>query len=369
MKILLTASSYPKHQGDWRSVFIRHMAGALAKREDIALDIYAPPGELPPKVHSVVPASDAKWLSQLMEMGGVAHLLRNHPIQGIYWGARLSAGLYHAYRRQSQSDLFHVNWLQCALLIPDKIQTPLVVTVLGSDFGLLKHSAIVKRLRAVFKKRPTIIAPNADWMAPQLNELFGDIATINTVAFGIDKEWFDLQRQQNNSVNKWLAVVRVTRKKIGPLFTWGETIFTQKNQLHLIGPMQESIDLPSWVHYHGPSDPQTLRSKWLPDAAGLVTLSEHDEGRPQIMLETMAAGLPMIASPLTAHTELIRSGETGFLVTNTHEFKQAINTLQDVTINQQMGEAARSEAKKRFGTWDDCAERYIHLYHQLGIKQ
>lgn len=368
VKILLTASSYPNNQGDWRSVFIRHMAGSLARRKDIELDIYAPPGELPPEVHSVVPASDAKWLSRLMEMGGVAHLLRNHPIQGVYWGARLSSGLYHAYLRQEQTDLFHVNWLQCALFIPDKLQTPLVVTVLGSDFGLLKQKAIVRRLRSVFQKRSTIIAPNADWMEPQLNEMFGDVAKISTVAFGIDKEWFDLQRQPNNSVNKWLAIVRVTRKKIGPLFSWGEKIFSEQNQLHLIGPMQEPIELPSWVHYHGPSNPQTLRSKWFPDAAGLVTLSEHDEGRPQIMLEAMAAGIPIIASPLAAHKELVSHGETGFIINNEQSFIQAIIDLQKPTLNQQMGAAARCSAKHHFGTWDDCAARYVRLYRELGIS-
>lgn len=369
VKILITASSYPKNHSDWRSVFIRHMASSLARREDIEVDLYAPPGELPPEVHSVVPASDSEWLARLMEMGGVAHLLRNHPFKGIYWGARLSSGLYHAYRRQQHSDLFHVNWLQCALFIPDKLRTPLLVTVLGSDFGLLKHPAIVKRLRSVFKQRQTIIAPNADWMEPRLNQLFGDIAKIHTVAFGIDNEWFDLQRKPDTTANKWLAIVRVTRKKIGPLFSWGEKIFSAENQLHLIGPMQETIEIPSWVHYHGPSDPQTLRSKWLPDAAGLVTLSEHDEGRPQIMLEAMAAGLPMIASPLTAHTELVKSGETGFIVSNADEFKQAIESLQNTAINLQMGNAARNEAKQRFGTWDDCAQRYVNLYRQLGVKQ
>lgn len=369
VKILITASSYPKNHSDWRSVFIRHMASSLARREDIEVDLYAPPGELPPQVHSVVPASDSEWLSRLMEMGGVAHLLRNHPFKGVYWGARLSSGLYHAYRRQQRSDLFHVNWLQCALFIPDKLQTPLLVTVLGSDFGLLKHPVIVKRLRSVFKQRRSIIAPNADWMEPRLNQLFGDVATIRTVAFGIDKEWFDLQRKPDTTTNKWLAIVRVTRKKIGPLFSWGEKIFSAENQLHLIGPMQETIEIPSWVHYHGPSDPQTLRSQWFPDAAGLVTLSEHDEGRPQIMLEAMAAGMPIIASPLAAHKELIVHGETGFIIDNEQSFIQAIIDLQKPTLNQQMGTAARSSAKHRFGTWDECAARYVRLYRELRISE
>lgn len=367
VNIFLTASSYPKSQDDWRSVFIRHMAGSLARHPDIELDIYAPPGSLPPRVRSVVPASDKLWLDQLMDNGGVAHLLRTRPVHGLYWGVRLSYGLHQAYRRQSHSQVFHVNWLQCALFIPDKQHTPLVVTVLGSDFSLLKYAMIVKRLRSVFSKRPTIIAPNAEWMEAPLKQMFGDVATISTVAFGIDQEWFDLERQANPNVNKWLAIIRLTHKKIGPLFSWGEKIFSNENQLHLIGPMQETINIPTWVHYHGPSNPQQIRSTWFPDAAGLVTLSEHDEGRPQIILETMAAGMPVVASPLAAHKELIINGENGFITETESAFHSAITSLKHGPLNRRLGQTARTIVKNRFGTWDDCADRYIQLYQQLGV--
>lgn len=370
MKILLSASSYPKNYADWRSVFIRHMATALAKRSDIDLSIYAPPGELPPKVLNLVPDQDRAWLSKLMDKGGVAHLLRNHLLQGLYWGGRLSAGFYRAYQTHgNQQDLLHVNWLQSALFIPKKVTPPLLVTVLGSDMGLLKYPAITTRLRKVFQQRKTIIAPNADWMEPHLLKLFGDIAQISTVAFGIDTEWFEVNRQPNQSTPKWLTIARLTRKKLGPLLEWGESVFSDKHQLHLIGPMQEPIQLPGWVHYHGPSDPTRLRTQWLPNAMGLVTLSEHDEGRPQIMLEAMAAGLPMVVSPLAAHTELVKHGETGFVVHSAQEFREAILNLDNLAANVEMGKAAREKAKQQFGTWDDCAKRYVSLYHQLSASR
>jgi glycosyltransferase involved in cell wall biosynthesis len=65
--------------------------------------------------------------------------------------------------------------------------------------------------------------------------------------------------------------------------------------------------------------PRALLEEWFPQAAGLITLSQHDEGRPQVLLEAMAARLPVIASNLPAHRDLIRSGETGMLV-DSHSF-------------------------------------------------
>lgn len=368
LNILLTASSYPKNLSDWRSVFIRHMAAAIARQKGIQVRLYAPPGTHPPGVISDIPASDMQWLGQLMDQGGIAHLLRNQPLRGLFWGIRLSAGLHQAYKRNKDCDLFHVNWLQCALFIPTSLKQPLLVTVLGSDMGLLKHRAIVARLRSVFSSRPTVIAPNAEWMESDLCQLFGDIATIQTVAFGIDSEWFNIKRQPHATQRKWLAIFRLTSKKIGPLLEWGENVFTGADQLHLIGPMQEQISLPSWVNFHGPSNPSALQTDWLPNAAGLITLSQHDEGRPQIMLESMAAGLPMVVSPLKAHTELLTHGNNGFLVGSAQELKQAINQLADPDTNTNMGNRARQIAQQRFGTWDDCARRYLSLYQQLGAK-
>ena len=344
------------------------MAAAISRQEGIQVRIYAPPGTHPPSIISDIPESDARWLEQLMDQGGIAHLLRNQPFKGLVWGTKLSAGLRQAYKRNKNCDLFHVNWLQCALFIPSRLKQPLLVTVLGSDMGLLRHRAIVARLRSVFRSRPTVIAPNAEWMESDLRQLFGDIATIQTVAFGIDSEWFDIKRQPQASEKKWLAIFRLTAKKIGPLLDWGENVFTGANQLHLIGPMQEQITLPSWVNYHGPSNPSSLQTEWLPNAAGLITLSQHDEGRPQIMLESMAAGLPMVVSPLKAHTELLTHGDNGFIVGSAQELAQAINQLADSETNTRMGNRAREIAQQRFGTWDDCARRYLSLYQQLGAN-
>jgi len=50
--------------------------------------------------------------------------------------------------------------------------------------------------------------------------------------------------------------------------------------------------------YHGPVSPDNLWGKWFPLCSGLITLSHHDEGKPQVMIEAMVAGLPVIASDM-----------------------------------------------------------------------
>jgi glycosyltransferase involved in cell wall biosynthesis len=216
----------------------------------------------------------------------------------------------------------------------------------------------------VFSQRSTILAPNANWMVPRLERDFGDVAKVVPVPFGVDGRWFSINRSKAEA-GIWLAVTRITRGKIGDLFDWGEDLFGTTRQLHLFGPMQETMELPTWVTWHGPTHPAELRDVWFPRANGLITLSRHDEGRPQVMLEAMAAGLPVIASNLPAHQDFIRHGETGWLAKNQEEFAEAITAMEDLSASQNIGTRAQRWIKSTIGDWDDCAGRYVDLYQQL----
>ena len=163
----------------------------------------------------------------------------------------------------------------------------------------------------------------------------------------------------------WLAVTRLTKNKLGPLFDWTDGLFSHDRQLHLFGPMMEKIPLPPWVNYHGPAEPAKLQNEWFPRACGLITLSQHAEGRPQVVLEAMAARLPVIASDIPAHRDLIRDRETGWLARTPQDIRDGVAFLSKTENNDPMGNAARTWVAEHIGTWDDCARRYVDAYRAL----
>ncbi len=369
ISVLMTSTSYPQGAEDWKGVFIQQLLTALDDYSQIRMYYWGPPGQIPDNTTYSCNPAESTWLAWMMGQGGIIHLLRQKGLGRFSAALKLLFLLKRAYKRQNNVSLFHVNWLQNALPLLGTTQ-PALVAVLGSDFGLLKVPGMTTLLRYVLKKRRCILAPNAEWMKDELEERFGDIAEIVPIPLGINNHWFAIKREGTSFEKcKWLVVSRLTHKKIGPLFDWGRNIFANnvKHELHLFGPMQEQIKIPDWVHYHGSTHPQALCETWFPQATGLITLSQHDEGRPQVMLEAMAAGLPIIASKLPAHNNFIVHGQTGLLVESQKEFAQGIEWLTDSENNRQIASEARNWVKRVIGTWSDCAERYIEAYRMLLI--
>ena len=259
----------------------------------------------------------------------------------------------------------HANWIQNALPLRGT-NLPVLITVLGSDLALLRLPGMVAMVRAMLRGRAAILAPNADWMVPVLEKNFGDLAEVRTIPFGVHGRWFAVERQPEAiGSGDWLMVSRVTRAKLGHLLDWGEGLFGEKRKLHLLGPMQENIELPGWIEYHGPTNPEDLVSEWFPKVQGLLTLSTHDEGRPQVMIEAMAAGLPILATDLPAHRDLLVDGRTGCLVRTRDELVRMLDLLDDPQENLRIGKAAKSWVRETIGTWDDCAERFVAAYNDL----
>jgi glycosyltransferase involved in cell wall biosynthesis len=88
----------------------------------------------------------------------------------------------------------------------------------------------------------------------------------------------------------------------------------------------------------------------------VMAVPSPDEGHPLVVLEALAAGMPVIAAPVGALPETIEDGREGYLVQpeRSDELAERIcRLLADESLRSRMGRAARARYEEAF-----TAERF-----------
>lgn len=134
----------------------------------------------------------------------------------------------------------------------------------------------------------------------------------------------------------------------------------------LWGPMAE------WIAARK-LEPNIRLAGWRPDVpqllktADCLALPSLWEGMPNIVLEAMAAGLPVVVSRVEGTDELIRSGETGMLVMpgSVAELEQQVEAvLIDSELSATLSYNSQQHVKMAF-TFDAMIAAYEQLYLRL----
>ncbi len=127
--------------------------------------------------------------------------------------------------------------------------------------------------------------------------------------------------------------------------------------------LAQDLGIAQQVHFAG----------WRGDVAGLLhscaclVLASLWEGMPNVVLEGMAAGIPVVATAVEGVEEQIASGENGIVVSpaSVPALADGLNrVLSDVEGATKMASAAQHHVAKRF-TWEKIAAAYDKLYGEI----
>lgn len=106
--------------------------------------------------------------------------------------------------------------------------------------------------------------------------------------------------------------------------------------------------------------------RFMPHFA-LLALPSYTEGMPNVALEAMAAGVPVVATAVGGTPEVIEEGETGFLVPAGDAAALAdrvLGVLASEDLRRRLGRRGRERVRERF-TFEAQATRYDALFREL----
>jgi glycosyltransferase involved in cell wall biosynthesis len=101
--------------------------------------------------------------------------------------------------------------------------------------------------------------------------------------------------------------------------------------------------------------------------ATVHVVPSHYEGLPNVLLEAMSCGLPVVATEVSGNKEVISNGVNGFLVPpkSPKAMSEAvIKLLGDDKLRVKIGEAARKTIEKSY-TWNRIADNVIECYESM----
>ena len=403
MNILALTSSYPRFAGDPTAPFVESITQHVAA--------------LGHPTHLVLPES-SKWNRPPREDGITYHPYRYSPRRfwtpwgysaSLQGGVKIRRPLYALAPLVSASalrtcdriasrepvDLVHVHWVvpngPIGALAARRRGLPLVISLHGSDLSVAQRSRWMGRAaRWSFARAAAVTAPSIDML--ERAQRLGATGRLELAPYGVDPDVFRPDERAARGIREKLGLNAEHVVVLGVGRFIGVKGFeylvdavararaaTESVTLVLVGDGDLADELRARAARSGLGDGVIFAGMVSPSevagylaAADLVVVPSvhHDgyvDGLPNVALEAMGAGKPLVATRVGGLPQVVDDGRTGLLVAerDAEELARAILELVgDADLRRRMGDAARARIEEGL-TWDAVARRFESLYRAV----
>jgi glycosyltransferase involved in cell wall biosynthesis len=325
----------PTHYGAWETVAGNIAEGLVARGWDVTLFATAD-SVTSARLHAVVD-----------------HGYAEHP--GIDPKVAEYLHISELFEHAGEFDLIHSHYDFMALTYTRLIKTPVLTTIHG--FSSPQIMPVYQKYRDGY-----FVSISDSDRAPGLNYLA-------TVYNGIDLALYPLQESGGDHLiflgrihaDKGVHLaIDVARRSGLPLLIAGiiqdEAYFRAQVKPHLDDGQ---------IRYVGPVDVQG-KNDLFAQARALLHLNTIPERFGLVLAEANAAGVPVIAMDLGSCREVIKDGQTGFLVNNSEEAVRALQRLSEIDRN-----ACRERVRQCFSieTMVAAYERVYWKIFEMKVEQ
>jgi len=326
-------STPPKKYGPWEYIVSLLTEGLVKRGIDVTLFATAD-SHTKAKLHAVAPRPYEEDKDMLVKVYECLHISE-------------------VFERAKEFDIIHNHFDYLPLTYSALVDTPVVTTI---------HGISSRKILPVYKKY------NNRTFYVSISDAYRcrDLDYIATVRHGIDIESFHFNEKPQDYLlflsrlhrDKGVREAIEVAKKTGRKLRIAGFIADQAYFENEVQPYTDN----NQIIYEGHVDPE-YKKELLSNAYALLHMINYDEAFGIGVVEAMASGTPVIAMNRGSMPELIRNGETGFLVSNIDEAAEAVQNIDSISRK-----ACREHAEKHCSV-DRMVDEYIKVYETILEKR
>jgi glycosyltransferase involved in cell wall biosynthesis len=302
MNVLFVSNLFPNADEPTRGMYNAQQVAALSKL--CRVNVIAP-------MHK--PVADETWNGIAVTHPRFRHVpVLSRPLNGWLFARAIEPAI-----RREKFDIVLVNWAYPdaygVMLVADKLKFPFATTVQGSDVNVFFQNPTRKKqiLRALRASRAVFTRSEA-----LRQKLAAEGIEATTVYNGIDRKKFRPLDRAECCRQLELDPHRKRVLYVGNLLpVKGPTVLSRAAEqlkeadVIFVGAGTEKITAGRCVG----ARPHVEIPLWM-NASDVLCLPSLNEGMPNVALEAMACGLPVVASRVGGVPEVVREGVNGFMV-------------------------------------------------------
>jgi glycosyltransferase involved in cell wall biosynthesis len=387
MRILTFTSLFPNVTDPNFGIFVFQRTSHLARRGN-AVEVVAPVPYVPKFLAGTARGSFAS----IPPTEVIGNLQVHHPryplapkVSMPSHGLLMYAGCkryVECLHRQHRFDCIDAHYVYpdglAAVLIARSLGIPVVVTARGTDIHTFtSFTTIRQQIRWTLRHTAAVVAVS-DSLAGIMRDLEPTLKDVHVIGNGIDRQRFFREDRQVarqklglNPQDRIVVSVAALKSVKGPDLLVRATSLLRKSfadckvlfvgagrELSALQQLAKQVDCADICQFVGAVPNEQLRTYF--SAADVSCLASRQEGWPNVVLESMACGTPVVATAVGAVPQLLANPELGIIVEPNPE---SISAGLLRALQQQWDPLATSSYAQRH-TWENVAARV-----ELVLKQ
>lgn len=378
-KLLVTASTFPRWEGDTEPRFILDLSAALTKYYDVTVLVPAAPGAAD---HEIMDGVEVvryhyfpvhRW-ETLCYPGAIVPRIKEKKVRIFLVPCMILSLFIHAKRESKKVDVVQAHWLIPQGIVQSFFKKPYIVTGHGTDVTSMNTGIMrtLKRRALVKAKTITVVSDHLKNTVEKIEKT----SNLHVISMGCKVENFSKDFFVKNYFGQGdrpviLFVGRLAEVKGVTYLIEAMKLVDAQLVIAGCGPQEKQLKAQAEeqgdkIQFLGSKTHEELKIIYASAdvfVAPSITTSEGiQEGLGLVILEAMASGLPVVASRSGGIIDLIQHGQNGLLADEKSPVSIAEN-INEILNHPEKRKKLEKEARETALRYDyaNIAKRYAEI--------